>query len=68
VNGRFKGGYITRRYGQPNTGVHAIQLELAEIAYMDEAPPFTFDPGRAARLRPVLRAMLEAMLGAGRRL
>lgn len=68
VNGRFKGGYITRRFGQPNTGVHAIQLELAEIAYMDEAPPFTFDPARAARLRPVLRAMLEAMLGAGRRL
>jgi N-formylglutamate deformylase len=68
LNGRFKGGYITRRYGQPNTGVHAIQLELAEIAYMDEAPPFAFDPARAARLRPVLRAMLEAMLGAGRRL
>lgn len=68
VNGRFKGGYITRRYGQPNAGVHVIQLELAEIAYMDEAPPFTFDPARAARLRPILRAMLEAMLGAGRRL
>lgn len=68
LNGRFKGGYITRRYGQPNTGVHAIQLELAEIAYMDEAPPFTFDLARAARLRPVLRAMLEALLGAGRRL
>jgi N-formylglutamate deformylase len=66
LNGRFKGGYITRRYGQPNARVHAIQLELAEITYMDEAPPFAFDPARAARLRPVLRAMLERMLVAAR--
>jgi N-formylglutamate deformylase len=65
-NGRFKGGYITRRYGQPNTRAHAIQLELAEITYMDEAPPFAFDPARAARLRPVLRTMLERMLAAAR--
>jgi N-formylglutamate amidohydrolase len=45
---------------------HAIQLELAEITYMDEAPPFAFDPARVARLRPVLRAMLERMLEAAR--
>jgi len=67
LNGRFTGGYITRRYGQPNARVHAIQLELAEITYMDEAPPFAFDPARAARLRPLLRAMLERMLEAARR-
>ena len=66
LNGRFKGGYITRRYGQPNARVHAIQLELAEITYMDEAPPFAFDGSRADRLRPLLRAMLERMLGAAR--
>jgi N-formylglutamate deformylase len=66
LNGRFTGGYITRRYGQPNARVHAIQLELAEITYMDETPPFAFDPAHAARLRPVLRAMLERMLEAAR--
>lgn len=67
LNGRFKGGYITRRYGQPNARVHSIQLELSEITYMDEAPPFEFDASRAARLRPVLRAMLERMLEAARK-
>ena len=67
LNGRFKGGYITRRYGRPAVGVHAIQLEVAEITYMDEAPPYRFDEVRAARLRPHLRAMLEAMLEAARR-
>jgi N-formylglutamate deformylase len=66
LNGRFKGGYITRRYGRPDAGVHAIQLELAEITYMDEAPPYDFDEARAARLRPHLRAMLEQMLEAAR--
>jgi N-formylglutamate deformylase len=68
LNGRFKGGYITRRYGRPTERVHAIQLELAEITYMHEAPPFAFDEVRAARLRPHLRAMIEAMLEAGRQL
>jgi N-formylglutamate deformylase len=67
LNGRFTGGYITRRYGRPGERVHAIQLELAEITYMDEAPPFEFDEARAARLRPHLRAMLAAMVGAAPR-
>jgi N-formylglutamate deformylase len=66
LNGRFKGGYITRRYGRPDARVHAIQLELSQRAYMDEAPPFEFDEPRAARLRPHLRAMLESMLEAAR--
>src|SRR6185295_2029969 len=36
LNGRFKGGYITRHYGRPTEGVHAVQLELTQCSYMDE--------------------------------
>ena len=62
VDGRFKGGYITRRYGRPADGVHAIQMELAQVAYMHEDPPARYDLDRAARLRPVLRAVMEAVV------
>ena len=64
-NGRFKGGYITRHYGQPANGVHAVQMEIAQIAYMSEAPDFAFDETRADRLRPVLRTLMEAMMSVG---
>ena len=68
LNGRFKGGYITRHYGRPADGVHAVQLELAEITYMDEDPPYGFRDGLAETIRPTLCAILQAMLswGAGR--
>jgi N-formylglutamate deformylase len=59
LNGRFKGGYITRTYGDPANGVHAVQLELSEATYMNESPPFRFDKALAARLRPQLRALIE---------
>ncbi len=36
VDGRFKGGFITRNYGKPDNGVHAIQLEISQSCYMDE--------------------------------
>ncbi len=62
LNGRFKGGYITRAYGQPASRVHAIQLELAQRTYMDEPPPYAFRADLAARIRPVLRALIEAFL------
>jgi N-formylglutamate deformylase len=62
LNGRFKGGYITRQYGQPANGVQAIQLELALSAYMEEQPPFAYEPARASRVQPHLQALLEAML------
>ena len=62
LDGRFKGGYITRAYGRPAEGVHAVQLELAQIAYMDEEPPFAYRPEMAERLQPVLKALLQAML------
>ncbi len=64
LNGRFKGGYITRHYGAPAQGVHAIQLEKSQLIYMDEAPPFGHAPAEAARFEPLLRRMIEAALGA----
>ncbi|MGE0803206.1 MAG: N-formylglutamate deformylase [Lautropia sp.] len=60
LNGRFKGGYITRRHGAPAAGIHAIQLEMSQIIYMDEMPPFALRTDRSARLRPLLRECLAA--------
>jgi N-formylglutamate deformylase len=60
VNGRFKGGYITRHFGEPDKNVHAIQLEMAQCLYMDEAPPFAYQPGRARDVQGVLQQMMEA--------
>ncbi|MGI9132594.1 MAG: N-formylglutamate amidohydrolase, partial [Rhodoferax sp.] len=62
LNGRFKGGYITRQYGQPEQGVHAIQLEMTQCSYMQESMPFDYLPPVAQRMQPTLRALLEAVL------
>ena len=62
LNGRFKGGYITRTYGNPRGGVQAVQLELSEATYMDERPPYAFREDLAARVRPQLRALLDTFL------
>lgn len=62
LNGRFKGGYITRHYGNPAMKVHAVQLEIAQCAYMDESWPFTYRPELASRIQPVLRQMLHSVL------
>lgn len=62
VNGRFKGGHITRCYGQPAAGVHAIQLEMCQCLYMDEAPPFAYRPQVAAEVQPLLEDMMQAAL------
>ena len=62
ANGRFKGGYITRSHGDPAGNVHAVQLELSQITYMDEDPPFTFREDLAAQVRPVLSGLVHAML------
>ena len=61
LNGRFKGGYITRHYGQPSHGVHALQLELAQINYVDENT-FIWRPEQAAQIQPVLWRVLDALL------
>jgi N-formylglutamate deformylase len=60
VNGRFKGGHITRHYGQPGLNVHAIQLEMCQYLYMDESAPFAYRPEAAARVQPLLRKLTGA--------
>lgn len=60
-NGRFKGGAITRRYGAPLSGVHALQMEIAQVSYMKEDSTFTFDERKADKLRPVLMRMLDTL-------
>ena len=61
VNGRFKGGWITRHYGRPYDHVHALQLEIAQRCYMDEAPPWAWDATRAAALVEVLRRLVATL-------
>lgn len=62
LNGRFKGGWTTRHYGQPNAGVHAIQMELSQISHLiSEAPPFDLDTARAAHLRVTLTDILATL-------
>ncbi len=63
VDGRFKGGWITRHHGRPDAGVHALQLEVAQSCYMDEAPPYPWDPARAAALVAVLERLAQALAG-----
>jgi N-formylglutamate deformylase len=64
VNGRFKGGYVTRHHGQPLRGVHALQLEIAQACYMDESPPYPWKNTRAAPLVAVLERLVAALLAA----
>ena len=59
INGRFKGGYITRHYGDPANGIEAVQLEMSQRVYMDE-DSFEYLPDRAARVQATLRELLEA--------
>ena len=64
INGRFKGGWTTRLYGRPDQNIHAIQMELAQSAYLTaEEPPFAYDEAKAARLREILKNILETLSG-----
>ncbi|QAU24013.1 N-formylglutamate deformylase [Dyella sp. M7H15-1] len=61
VNGRFKGGYITRHYGKPEEGMQAVQLELSQCRYMDE-DSFAWDATKAALVQDILRKLLRQCL------
>ena len=62
VDGRFKGGYITRHYGNPEGDIHALQLELAQGTYMKEAPPFSFLAEKAESLSTWLKTLVTQLL------
>ena len=70
VNGRFRGGYTTRHYGQPHDGVHALQMELACRSYLREPDdavsesnwPVAFDTQRALSVQHTLQQVLQACL------
>jgi len=64
ANGRFKGGHITRHYGDPANGVDAVQLEISQRAYMDE-DSYAYDEGKAARVQALVRRLLEAAVQEG---
>ena len=63
LDGRFTGGYITRTYGRPAEGVHAVQLEMTTDCYMDLHPPYAYRPDLAARIQPVLEEQLRILVG-----
>lgn len=62
LDGRFKGGYITRYYGRPEEAIHALQLEIAQAAYMDESPPYSWREQTAHPLQQVLQSILRLIL------
>lgn len=65
TNGRFKGGWITRHYGRPADNVHALQMEIAQRAYMDEPAGLdlpAWNPARAERLQEVLKGLLTDLI------
>lgn len=61
VNGRFKGGYITRNYGNPAAGVQAVQLELVQLNYMDE-DSFAYDEAKAVEVQRLIARLLQVTL------
>ena|SRR5690606_14414664 len=63
ANGRFKGGHITRHYGDPGAGIEAVQLEISQRVYMDE-DSLVYRDERAAHAQALIRRLLEAALQA----
>ncbi len=67
LNGRFKGGHITRHYGNPAENIHAVQLELCQSTYMEEFEPFRYRADLAEPTRVVLKELLQGLSGLGRK-
>ena len=61
-NARFKGGFITRHYGNPADNIHTIQLEINQSIYMSDEQPAALDDEKCARLRPLLKQFITALI------
>ena len=59
---RFKGGYITRHYGRPANGIHAVQLEMCQCLYMEEVSPYRYDAELANRMKPLLVQIFRKLM------
>ncbi len=59
LNGRFKGGFITRNYGDRSNNVHAVQLELSQITYMNEAFPYNYKVDKAEHIAGLIQEIIE---------
>ena len=59
---RFKGGYITRHYGRPANGIHAVQLEMCQCLYMEEVSPYRYDAEIANRMKPLLVQIFRKLM------
>jgi len=60
-NSPFKGGHITRKFGDPENGVHALQLEMTKVKYMDDGE-VNYDEDRAGKMRGILRSTFEELI------
>ena len=62
-NGRFKGGYITRSFGNPKKNIHAIQLELSQACYLkNQSHPYSIDSNKLANLQAVLKQVIKTLI------
>ena len=61
LNERFKGGYITRHYGDPEKGIHAIQLEINQNNYLEDSEDPKIDYDKAQQLSRLLRSLLQLL-------
>ena len=61
LNGRFKGGWTTRHYGQPAKGIHAVQMETSQRAYMEEVAPWAYCEDRANKQRTLFKTIFTSL-------
>jgi formiminoglutamase len=81
TNARFKGGWITRHYGNPAEGVHAVEMGLSCRTYLHEPDeeqwdsavqydrdnwPPPYDEGYATPVRQALCDMLDSCIAFAR--
>lgn len=56
-NNPFRGGYLTRHFGRPQSKQHALQLEMSQGVYLTEGEIIALDATKAATLKVLLRAV-----------